>query len=362
MIETPYVIIDEQKMKKNIKKMAQIAQKNGVHLRPHVKTHKIPEIAKMQIEEGAVGITVAKVSEAEVMAEGGLDNIFIAYPLVVESKIERAIALSKKINLIVAVDSMAGAKKLSELAKKYDHTLTVRLEVDTGLKRTGVLYDRAVELAIEINQLERLELTGIYTFRGAVFRGEPTLDLKSAGFEEGTLMVTLAERMREAGISIKDVSVGSTPTAEYAAQVEGITEIRPGTYVFYDKMQVNMGVCSLDECAASVVASVVSRPNETLLIVDGGTKMIATDARPNVFPTNLIGFGHINNYPEAVLERTTEEHGMVKLEGKEEIQVGDTLEIIPNHICTTINLHDHVYMKNEQEIRKIIVAARGKLH
>lgn len=361
MIETPCIIIDERKMEQNIRKMAQIAKKNGVQLRPHVKTHKMPEIAKKQLAEGAAGITVAKVSEAEVMAEHDIHDIFIAYPLVIESKIERAIALSKKINLIVGVDSIKGAKKLSELAKKHHHTLSVRLEVDTGLKRTGVLYEQAVALAKEINQLENLQLRGIYTFRGAIFQGKPTLDLEKAGLEEGKLMVSLANKMRESGINILDVSVGSTPTAEYAAQIEGVTEIRPGTYVFYDMMQVNLGVCTLDECAATVLASVVSKPSENLLIMDGGSKTFATDVQPNTYPSNLTGFGYITNLPEAVFDRLTEEHGMVTIQGDENIQIGDRLEVIPNHICSTVNLHNHVYIKNEQGLTRVTVAGRGKL-
>ncbi|SEM68865.1 alanine racemase [Lihuaxuella thermophila] len=361
MIETPCVIIDERKMDQNIRKMARIAQKNGVRLRPHVKTHKIPAIARKQLAEGAAGITVAKVSEAEVMANHGIHDIFIAYPLVVESKIERAIALSKNIDLIVGVDSIEGAKKCSELAKKHQHTLSVRLEVDTGLKRTGVKYEQAVALAKEINQLDNLQLRGIYTFRGAIFQGKPTLDLEKAGLEEGKLMVSLANAMRQAGIGIQDVSVGSTPTAEYAARVEGITEIRPGTYVFYDKMQVNLGACSLDECAATVLVSVVSKPSENLLIIDGGSKTFATDIQPHTDPTRLNGFGHITNLPEAVLDRMTEEHGMITLRGGGDIRIGDTLEVIPNHICSTVNLHNHVYIKSAQGLTRVTVAGRGKL-
>jgi D-serine deaminase-like pyridoxal phosphate-dependent protein len=361
MIETPCIIIDERKMERNIRKMAGIAKKNGVQLRPHVKTHKIPEIAKKQLAEGAIGVTVAKVSEAEVMEKHGIQNIFIAYPLVVESKIERAIALSQKINLIVGVDSLEGAKKCSELAKKHHHTLSVRLEVDTGLKRTGVLYEQAVALAKEINQLDNLQLRGIYTFRGAIFEGKPTLDLEKAGREEGKLMISLANKMREAGIDIQDVSVGSTPTAEYAAQIKGVTEIRPGTYVFYDKMQVNLGVCTLDECAATVLTSVVSKPSENLLIIDGGSKTFATDVQPNTDPANLTGFGYLINLPEAIFDRLTEEHGMITLKGHEHIRIGDRIEVIPNHICSTVNLHNHVYIKNEQGLTKVTVAGRGKL-
>lgn len=359
MVETPHLSIDGAKMKKNIEKMAAIAARNGVALRPHVKTHKIPTLAWAQVEAGAEGITVAKVSEAEVMADAGLEDIFIAYPLVTASKIRRAVELRRKLqNLIVGVDSLEGARRLSAAAQ--DDVLEVRLEVDTGLRRTGVAYDEAVELALEIDTFDNLDLSGIYTYRGAVFGGAPTLDRKNAGLEEGDLMVSLAGRMREQGISIRDVSLGSTPTAEYAAEVEGVTEIRPGTYVFYDRMQATLGTCSLSDCALRVMATVASRPRPDLVIIDGGSKTFATDVQPKAAPLNLAGFGYVVGHPTAVLERVTEEHGMLSVDKDSDLRVGDTVEIIPNHVCSTVNLHDEVYVLAEDgSTEKVRVAARG---
>jgi D-serine deaminase-like pyridoxal phosphate-dependent protein len=361
MVETPHLSIDGAKMKKNTEKMAAIAERNGVALRPHVKTHKIPAIAQAQVEAGAAGITVAKVSEAEVMADAGLEDIFIAYPLVTDSKIRRAVELAQKLKkIIVGVDSLEGARRLSTAAG--DQVMEVRLEVDTGLRRTGVAYDEAVELAREIDAFDNLDLSGIYTYRGAVLGGSPTLDRKNAGLEEADLMVSLADRMREREIDIRDVSLGSTPTAEYAAEVEGATEIRPGTYVFYDRMQARLGACSLEECAATVVCTVVSRPHEDLAVIDGGSKTFATDVQPGIEPLNLEGFGHVVGYPGAALERLTEEHGMLSVTGEHELKVGDTLRIIPNHVCSTVNLHDEVYLVGESgAVEEVRVAARGKV-
>jgi D-serine deaminase-like pyridoxal phosphate-dependent protein len=299
-------LIDGAKMERNVLKMAEIAMGNGVALRPHVKTHKIPGIAREQLDAGAAGVTVAKLSEAEVMADGGIEDIFIAYPLVTEAKIRQAIRLGERVRLVVGVDSLEGARRLSAVAE--GHTLEVRLEVDTGLRRTGVLYDEAVGLAGEIEGMGNLDLTGIYTYRGAVLGGSKTLELEKAGLEEGQLMVSLADMLRERGIRVDDVSVGSTPTAEYVAKVEGVTEIRPGTYVFYDRMQARLGACSLDECAAVVVCTVVSRPARDLAIID------------------------------------------------------DTVQVIPNHICSTVNLHDAVYLVGEDGVvEETLVAARGKV-
>ena len=363
MVETPHVSIDVLRMKGNIEKMSGLARELGVSLRPHVKTHKIPRIAREQLEAGATGITVAKVSEAEVMARDGIRDIFIAYPLVTDSKIERALRLSDRINLIVGVDSIEGARRLSELAARTGHLIDVRLEVDTGLKRTGVIRSEAVELASTIATLGNLNLSGIYTYRGAVLEdGSPTLDLKKAGLQEGELMVSLADRIRERGIEIEDVSLGSTPTAAFAGEVEGVTEIRPGTYVFYDRMQARLGACSFEECAATVVVTVVSRPSEDLAIVDGGSKTFATDVPPDRKPLNLKGFGQVVDYPDAVLERLTEEHGMLRVTDRDAPKVGDTLRIVPNHVCSTVNLHDEVDFVDESgATERVVVAARGKL-
>ncbi|NOV04484.1 amino acid aldolase [Paenibacillus sp. LMG 31457] len=363
-LETPCLIIDAQRMDRNIQSMAEMIRKQRVNLRPHAKTHKIPAITLQQIEAGAVGITVAKVSEAEVMAAHGIRDIFIAYPLVTASKIERAIRLSRQIELLVGVDSLAGAQLLEKIAGRHGHTLQVRLEIDTGLRRTGVLYEQASELAAEITRMPHLRLTGIYTFRGSLLAGKPTLDVAAAGKEEGTLMVQLAERLRAQGIAIADVSVGSTPTALYAAAVEGVTEVRPGTYVFHDRMQARLGVCSLEDCAGSVLVTVVSRPSEDLAIVDGGSKTFATDIQPGTDPLQLRGFGHILELADAQLVRLTEEHGMIELGPQAQaanLRIGDKLRIIPNHICSTVNLHNHVMMQRDQAYKRMPVLARGML-
>ncbi|WP_059104369.1 alanine racemase [Shouchella shacheensis] len=360
-METPFIQIDQSKMNRNIEGMARMAEQAGVSLRPHIKTHKIPEIAALQMKAGASGITVAKTTEAEVMAEHGIKDIFIAYPVVTKEKLDRLRVLNEKSKLIVGVDSLEGALILSDYLKSVNQEMEVRLEVDTGLRRTGVLYDQALTLALEISKLPHLQLTGIYTFRGAILAGKPTVDLEAAGKEEGEAMVQLAESLRENGVPIRDVSVGSTPTASAAAKVKGVTEVRPGTYVFYDRMQAAFGVCALEDCAASVIVTIVSIPSDDLIIIDGGSKTFATDVQPGTDPLQLKGFGHIVNLPEGVFERLSEEHGMISVNTAHSFKVGDQLEIIPNHICPTINLHDYVYLQDEDEQKKTRVLARGKL-
>lgn len=363
MEHTPYVVINERKLRRNIKKMSEMAKEANVNLRPHIKTHKMPYIAKMQLAEGAVGITVAKIAEAKVMAKHGIEDIFIAYPIVTTSKAEEICKLNQHLpNLIVAADSFVGAKVLNDCAQKHNQKLQVRLEIDTGLRRTGVLYEEAVSLAQQISKLDNLFLQGIFTFKGAVYKGEGTVDTESAGREEGELMVEIARQIRATGIPLADISVGSTPTAKSAAEVEGVTEIRPGTYVFNDSMQVKLGVSSWDECAAYVVSTVVSKPSTDYVVIDGGSKTFATDVQPNSSPLNLKGFGAVQKHTDANFVRMNEEHGILNLDSSK-VDIGEEVTIIPNHICSTVNLHNYVFLQKENnEFQKLTVEARGLVH
>ncbi|MGG4032521.1 alanine racemase [Paenibacillus cisolokensis] len=361
MLETPCIVIDREVMSRNIRRMAGMAAANGVELRPHIKTHKIPEFAVEQRKAGSKGITVAKVSEAEVMAEQGIDDIFIAYPIVVPSKIDRVIALAKQNRISVGVDNVEGARALSKKAEEANLRLQVRLEIDTGLKRTGISPDDVLEVGRAVSQLPGVELNGIFTFKGAVLRGEATTDLEAAGREEGWIMVEAANRLRSAGIDIRHVSVGSSPTAPFAAAVKGVTEIRPGTYIFNDRMLLRMGVCERGDIAAKVRVTVISVPSPFRAVIDGGSKTFATDVQPGKPPLFMEGFGEIVGHPDAVLERMNEEHGIIVSTAPHGLNIGDTLDIIPNHICSTVNLHNAVWLKEDGQWRQILVSARGML-
>lgn len=363
-IETPCLVIDYETMLRNIEKMALLAKNSGCKLRPHTKTHKSPRIAKMQLEAGACGITVAKLGEAEVMAQNGIRDIFVAYPVIGESKVKRVLELNRRIRLIVGTDSLKGAKALAEAAFSDGQEIEVRMEVDTGLRRTGVPYEKAVDFAKAIGGYQGIRLTGIFTFKGLIYEGKTTLDREKAGLEEGTLMAELAAKLRKEGVPIEDVSVGSTPTAAYAAGVPGVTEIRPGTYVYNDIMTVNLGVCSPEDCAVSVLTTVVSRPADDYAVIDGGNKTFSTDAALEAFPYNLKGYGRIVEDGRLTLAKLSEEHGIIKTsEESIGLNTGDIISIIPNHVCTTVNLHDTAYLlKNGRITEELPVAARGRVY
>ena len=352
---TPYLLVEEAVVRRNIRREADMARRCGVALRPHIKTHKIPELAAWQVQAGACGITVAKLGEAEAMVEGGIQDVFMAYPVIGGDKVERALRLARRCRLILAVDSLVGAEALSRAAVQQAlPPVEVRLEIDTGLRRTGAPYEAALPLAKQVAALPGLRLTGIYTFRGAMLQGRPTDDLAAAGREEGELMAALADGLRAAGLDIQDVSVGSTPTAPYAAQVPGVTEVRPGTYLFHDRHLVDSGVCALEDCAAWLMVTVVSRPSEDLCIIDGGSK---------TFPTDVVEDGTYGQFqkPGLVLSRLSEEHGMVTVEGPYQPQIGEQLAVLPNHICTAVNLRNELYLRaSDGSLRCLPVVARGR--
>ena len=353
---TPFLAIDEAVMNRNLRRMADHCRACGCALRPHVKTHKSPLLARRQVELGARGITVAKLGEAEVMARGGLTDIFMAYPIVGADKIRRAAALSRRIRLILSVDSLAGAGALSEGAAALGADFEVRLELDTGMGRSGAAPGESLPLAERIAALPHLRLTGISTYRNMIYQGRPHPDRDLCGREEGALMADLAERMRRAGLEIRDVSVGSTATAEVCAAVPGVTEVRPGTYIFYDKMQQAKGACGEEMLAAFVEVTVISVKGD-LVVVDAGNKSLSADCPPDgtVYP----GYGEVLDHPELTLFAMTEEHGMLRSAGPTALRVGDRLRVVPNHICPTVNLYDRAWLLREGAFVPLPIAARG---
>ena len=363
-IDTPAVIIDMEKVEHNLKKYQSYADRHGCAFRPHIKTHKITRFAKMQMEYGACGICCAKLSEAEVMASAGIGDIFIAYPIIGEEKIERFLALGRQIRAICAVDSLIGAKAISEKAVFHNQVAEIRLEIDTGFGRTGVTKENMVKLAEEINELPNINLSGIFTFKSTMLAGKRTSDRKAAGEEEGKLLKEAAEALREKGISIEEVSGGSTPTGEYVASCEGITEMRAGTYIFHDAPKINQKVVTEEECCALVKVTVVSTPTAHRAVIDGGVKIFSGDTKVNAAPLFLKGYGKVVGKEHLIFDHMSEEHGVLVSEDQPTgLTVGDELYIIPNHICTTMNLCNHVYIKEKDgSYTKTKVDCRGMFY
>ena len=362
-LETPCLVIDTEQAKKNLLAMQQQADRCNCRLRPHIKTHKMKYFAQLQLRYGASGITCAKVSEAEVMADGGINDIFIAYPMVGDFRIARAIRLHRRIQrLILAVDSRPGAQALSRAATVAGVTLEVRMEVDTGAKRTGVVMEKAVELAKYIAGLPGLRLTGIYTFKGLVYQAQPTVDKQQAAQEEGAFMAQVAKELEAAGVPVADISAGSTPTGLAVAQTGLVNEIRPGTYIFNDYMLTKEGAATLEDIAGYYYVTVVSTPCDEYAVIDGGTKTFPMDIPLDAPPYHYPGYAIVEGREDLTLRRMNEEHGMlVSKTGRTGLKVGQKLRLIPIHICTAVNLQNQVYLLQDGELILQKVDARGML-
>lgn len=356
-LPTPALIVDRKRLKGNLERMAEMAATAKVKLRPHIKTHKSPFIAHWQQDLGACGVTVATVDEAEVMAYNGIKDIFVAYPVVERHRALRLARLSRLAIVAVGVDSKAGASMLAEAAGKYDTKIGVLIEVDTGLKRSGLAsIGEVIQLASAIGQLPNLELKGLFTHAGHA-HGEDMEGRKTIGHKEGEMTAKIADALRKAGFSVPEVSTGSTPSAAVVAKVPGVTEIRPGTYVFNDGSLVASGVASWDQCALTVLATVVSKPTPQRCILDSGSKSLASDKQKNV-----PGFGGIKGQEAISLSWLNEEHGVIESSSLD-LGIGDKVEVIPNHACTVMNLFDEYYLVEDGIVLgRIPIAARGHRH
>ena len=276
-LPTPSVVVDLDVLERNLTRMATRARDAGVRLRPHAKTHKCPEIGRMQLAAGAWGLSLAKTGEAEAFVAAGFDDLFIAYPVVGEDKGLRLLRLSDRARIAVGVDSVAGASTLAAPFRAARRTLDVVLKVDVGYGRVGVAPEAAAEVAERVAAMRGLRLRGVFTHAGHAYGASTRAGVEETARTEGAILADTAAALRARGIAIEEVSVGSTPTAARAMTVSGVTECRPGNYVFHDGTQVALGTCGVEDCALTVVATVVSVPGPGRAVVDAGSKTLSSD-------------------------------------------------------------------------------------
>ena len=359
-LDTPALLIDLDIVALNLERMQEKANSYGVALRPHIKTHKIPELAQQQMRLGARGITAAKVSEAEVMAAAGIKNILVANQIVTKEKLNRLAALSRDANISIGLDSVAAGRKLSDVFAASGLTIEYLIEINSGLDRCGVLPGKeAVELYQAVATLPSLRFKGIFTHAGQVYGAGSLSEVKEVSRHESTIMAETAQVFEEVGTSLDIVSVGSTPTMKVWQGHEAVSEIRPGNYIFHDAIQVSLGAATLQECALSIVATVISRPEKERAVVDGGSKAFGLDKGAHG-KEMVTGFGMVLG-KKAILARLSEEHGILTLDPTVDLDIGDRVRIIPNHACAVVNLFDRAYgMRNGKVVEEYKIAARGK--
>lgn len=343
-LDTPVAIVDLDLLEKNIHSLQNYLSSHQIKNRPHSKTHKIPEIAHMQIAAGAVGICCQKVGEAEVMVQAGIKDIFMPYNFVGEAKLERLMNLAKRAKISVAADSEQVVHGLADAAKRAQVQMTVLVEFDGGGLRCGTdTPEKTALLAKYISRFSDLHFGGIMTF--------PSND-KTDSFVRAT-----KEILNSKGLNCEVVSGGGTQVCYKAHQFKEVTEHRAGMYIYGDRNTVNHNTMKLDECSFKVITTVVSRPNKDRVITDGGTKIFSSDL------LGLEGHGVILGFPEAKFYGASEEHGHLDFSGcSTRPEIGERLTIIPNHCCPVSNLVDEVVGIRKGNVEIVWpVLARGKL-
>ena len=347
-LDTPCVIIDDTVVENNIQLFQKYINKIGITLRPHIKTHKLPSLAKRQLSAGAKGITCQKVSEARVFADAGIDNILITFNVIGSQKIDQLYQLTENARVTVVADNEEVIQQLSKAFTRYQKNLSVLVECDTGGGRCGVQSPQvAGELASRIEYLPHLQFKGLMTFPGKNTESKVNKWLKEAKTE-----------CENHGLDVPIVSSGGTPGMWNAHEVPIVTEYRIGTYIYNDRSVFEAGVCTQEDCALTVLTTVVSCPTNNRVIIDAGSKALTSDL------SGLEGYGYVKEYPQAKVYSLSEEHGCIDFsECEERPKVGDKLNIIPNHVCPVSNLFDEVWFyRGSKVMENKKVKARGRVY
>ncbi|MDF0601667.1 alanine racemase [Psychromarinibacter sp. C21-152] len=343
-LETPIPVVDLARVEANLRRMQDYCDAHGLKLRPHIKTHKIVELARRQMALGAVGLTCQKLTEAEVMLERGCDDILISYPMIGAEKARRLAALAPRARITVAADSPLAVETAAAAAREAGTAIGVLVEFDSGMGRTGVTTpEAAAALARQVADTEGLRLAGVMTY--------PTTEATV------TFVAALRPLLEADGLDIPTVSGGGTPGAFRSHELGVADELRVGTYIYNDRNTVISGACTLDDCALHVLATVISTPQPGHFILDCGSKTLTSDLSGEGHP----GYGLLIDYPDAVIEKLTEEHGIVRTDPAGPApMLGEKVWILPNHVCPVSNLHDRVVVRHSDgRTEDWEVSARG---
>lgn len=356
-MDTPYLMVDEIIAMKNIERMADRARDLGKTLRPHSKTHKSPMWAAAQIQQGADGVMVAKLAEAEVMAAHHIAPLSLGYPVIGYERIRRLQELAKKgVPLRVSVDSLEGLQALSIAGQELDVPIEALVEVDTGMHRLGLLYDSdIVEMARAIQNTPGVLYAGITCFGGHVAKSLERDQIILRIREENQRLGDIRDVLTQYRLAPRIISEGGTIAAAFMDELTVATEVRPGTYIYNDAATIAAHGASMEQVALTVNTMVVSKPTPDRAILDAGSKTLSSDG------PILGSYGIIKGHPDLIISRLSEEHGIVESRhhGVVTLKIGDVVEVIPNHVCTTVNLHDHVVGWRGEQVRMIPTLARG---
>jgi D-serine deaminase-like pyridoxal phosphate-dependent protein len=357
-VATPALTVDRSRLLANLQEMAARARSLGVALRPHAKTHKSLAIAALQRELGATGLTVATLSEAEGFAADGVDDLLLTAPPVGDWRLERVIALARRARVRVTVDDVEVVAALERACRRGGAEVGYLWEVDCGVGRFGTPpgAETAELIARVADTTHHCSFDGLLAFGGHAYAATHPDGIAAAARDEHDAMLQTVSALADRGVEVVVRSVGSTPTARLMESADGITEIRPGNYVFYDATQVALGVVPLERCALSVLATVTSRPSPDRLILDSGSKALAAERLTSL----ASGFGVIEGHPELTVGRLYEEQAIVRIDGPCALTVGARVRVVPNHACAAANLHERMMIVDGGTIVDVWpVAVRG---
>jgi len=366
-LPTPQVLVDRPRLLNNLGRAQAFAAAAGARLRPHAKTHKSPVIARWQIERGAAGICCAKLGEAEVFAEAGVDDIRLPYP-VNPSNAARLMALMDRASMSIIVDHPRVARGWSDAMARAGRTLDVLVKVDVGFHRCGIDPDApgALDFVRAVASMPGLRFRGLLSHAGHGYHAASEDELASIAAKELEILTTLAARAKAAGVEVAELSVGATPTLRFSAKLRGLTELRPGNCAYFDRTQVSLGAAAVADCALTVLATVVSKPAPDRIILDSGSKTLTNDQARGIHKAP--GFGAILTSDlsavddSLLIERLSEEHAVVRVTGSTTLEPGDRVRILPNHSCVVSNLVDTVRLvEDDRVVDTLTVAARGKI-
>lgn len=358
-LQTPAILLDLDRMERNIKRYHQAAIERGKEVWPMVKTHKSLEIARLQAQHGCTGFLCGTLDEAEALAEAGFDNLMYAYPVATAPSVQRVVALAKKCRFLVRLDGLDAARALDRGAAEAGVNIDYTIIVDSGLHRFGVKPENIRAFADEMRRFSHLTLRGISTHPGQVYGAVCREDVARCCREERQAMAAAADALREGGFAVELVTSGSTPTFFGALEEETINVCHPGNYVYHDVIQLSMEAAAEEACALSVLASVISHPSEDLFLCDAGSKCLGLDQGAHGCGS-IRGFGRVMGHPELTVSGLSEEVGKLHVDGPTTLQVGDLIRIIPNHSCSTANLTDYcIGLRGDTAERLIAVDLRS---
>ncbi len=357
-LETPCALVDLDRLEGNLAGMAAYAAREGLSLRPHIKTHKATRVAAAQLAHGAVGLTIATPAEAQVMS-AVCGDLLLAYPAV-GPKLGKLMALPESVRLTVSLDSARAVEELAAAAKAAGRTVRVYVELDVGMHRVGVTaWDDAIALARLVTERAPLEYAGIAFYPGHIREEPASQDAKLAAL--GVALRSAIDALTDAGFAPGVVSGGSTPTVWRTHEIDGVTEFRPGTYVYNDRTTAEIGACAWEDCAFSVLATVVSTSVPGQAVIDAGEKALG---REPLRGADGEGWGALLDRPDVVVSRMSEEHGILDLSRTDwRPQVGDLVRVVPNHVCIVVHLNDVIYgVRGDRVETSWPVDARGRAH